>query len=453
MRASETMDDEHLQARDVETAEEPEPGLVLIFSSGRPAAAVLPLARGSIEVGRGEVLGVTIDDKRMSRAHARISFDRGAWTLEDLRSRNGSAADGREIEAGAPSPAGALVRTGGSLFLLAADTRPYRSGVARSADTVMGPALLRAFSAIARAARSGGVLHITGESGSGKELAARAFHDAGPAADGPFVAVNAATLRADLAEAMLFGSRKGFYTGAPGGPGFLQAASGGTLFLDEVAELDTAVQAKLLRALQTREVLPLGATRPERVDLRFCSATHADLRSLVATGKMRDDLYYRIATPAVRLPPLRERTEEIPWLIEQALHRLEGAVKPPALHVSFVEACLLRPWPGNVRELTAEVKSAAQWAVEDGGVLLARHLDPRAGTAANAPEPDGPPPPSRPAPSPGGKVDDATIEEALRAAGNNKSAAARALGMHRTQLVRWLEKRGGAAKQDRDPHE
>ncbi|HZF53046.1 MAG TPA: sigma 54-interacting transcriptional regulator [Polyangiaceae bacterium] len=441
MRSSETLDDEHVRGGLQEDAPgAPEPGLIFLFSNGRPAFEVIPLDRGSIEVGRGEVAGVLIDDKRMSRAHARISFDGRAWTVKDLGSRNHTVADGQEVSGLAAKSVHKLVRTGTSLFLLAADVRPFRAGIARSGDAVMGPRLQRVFAAIARAARSDvHVLHITGESGSGKELAARAFHDSGPSASGPFVAVNAATLKPELAEAMLFGSRKGFYTNAPGGPGFVQTASGGTLFLDEVAELESSVQAKLLRVLQSREVTPLGAMTSERVDFRFCSATNADLRSMMAAGKMRQDLYYRIATPAVALPPLRDRLEEIPWLIERAVESVEGVGRSLDLHVSFVEACLLRPWPGNVRELVAEVKSAAQWAAEEGVVLLASHLQEHAGRVA------APPPPAAAAPSPPTAVarpSDEAIEEALRAAHNNKAAAARALGMHRTQLLRWLEKRG-----------
>lgn len=439
--------------------------MILVFSNARPAFEVLPLHQGAIDLGRGEIAGVRIEDKRMSRAHARVSFDGRAWAVKDLGSRNCTIADGHEVSGPSARPAATLVRTGTSLFLLAADARPLRAGVARSADAVMGPALQRAFAAIARAARASHVLHITGESGSGKELAARAFHDAGPSAAGPFIAVNAATLKPELAEAALFGARKGSYTNAPGGPGFVKAADGGTLFLDEVAELNASVQATLLRALQNKEVTPLGATKPEPVDFRFCSATNADLRSMVSAGTFREDLYYRVATPAVALPPLRERLEEIPWLIKRAVKSVEGSGQPLTVHASFVEACLLRAWPGNVRELIAEVKSAAQWASEDGGVLLAGHLNERAGRMV-APSPLGGAP-SHPfavavaasasvsasvaaAAGAAEKPSDEAIEEALRAAGDNRSAAARALGMHRTQLLRWLEKRGRVAHHDRD---
>ncbi|AUX48859.1 uncharacterized protein SOCE26_104020 [Sorangium cellulosum] len=404
MRASETLDGGPLEGpADDGSAGAPVPGLVLIFSGDRPAFEVLPLAGGALLLGRGEVAGVRIDDKRMSREHARVAFDGRCFSVRDLDSRNGTAVDGEELRGERAGEALRIVRMGSSLFLLAADTRPYRTGLAHGADMVMGPLLQRTFRTISRAARFGRVLHITGESGSGKELAARAFHAAGPAGAGPFVAVNGATLPEGMAERLLFGARRGAYTGAVDALGYIQSAHGGTLFLDEVAELDPGVQAKLLRVLEAGEVLPLGELRPARVDVRLCSATLKDLRAQVAAGKLREDLYFRIGVPAVTLPPLRERPEEIPWLIDRAVQQVRAAVGASRgagagdeatlwPHTSLVEACLLRRWPGNVRELLAEVRAAAQLATEEGGAVLARHLSPTAGMAV------GPPPSSEPAP-------------------------------------------------------
>src|SRR5262249_47131898 len=200
---------------------------------------------------------------------------------------------------------------------------------------------------------------------------------AGASAGGPLVAVNCATIPEALAERLLFGARKGAFSGADAdSDGYIQEADGGTLFLDEVAELSLAVQAKLLRVLETREVLPLGASKPRKIELRFCSATHRDLRAHVAAGKLREDLYFRIATPRVTVPPLRERPEEIPWLLQAEVSRIAPSL---ALHVSVVETCLLRGWPGNVREILAEIRSAAQTALSaESQRLEARHLNPTA---------------------------------------------------------------------------
>jgi transcriptional regulator of acetoin/glycerol metabolism len=186
------------------------------------------------------------------------------------------------------------------------------------------------------------------------------------------------------------------------------------------------VQAKLLRVVETREVTPLGASRSRRVTLRVCSATHRDLRAAVGTGEFREDLYFRIGKPDVQIPPLRERIEEIPWLITRA-----AATAGILSSESLVEACVLRHWPGNVRELDVEVRRAAADAKDRGrSAVSAQDLAESAGLAFEKA------PPAAEAP------DRASIEEALRDAGGNVTQAARALGMHRNQLRRWLAKEG-----------
>jgi DNA-binding NtrC family response regulator len=302
---------------------------------------------------------------------------------------------------------------------------------------------------------------IRGESGTGKEGVARAFHRDGPRREGPFVAVNCAAIPQGIAERLLFGVRRGAYSGAEAdAEGYVQAADGGTLFLDEVADLDLQVQAKLLRALETREVMPLGASRPRTVDLHVCSASNRDLRTQVTSGKLREDLYYRIARPAVTLPPLRERLEEIPALVEREVRRVAPEL---TLDVSFVEACLLRPWPGNVRELLIEARSAAQAALmEDAPLLESRHLDPGAGKPLLAggsmmPAADAPPSTGSPAREmrsrsrPLDGEERGRIEEVLLREGGNVAAAARALGMHRTQLRRLIGRHRIGSPEDGEP--
>jgi transcriptional regulator with GAF, ATPase, and Fis domain len=280
---------------------------------------------------------------------------------------------------------------------------------------------------------------------------AQAFHRAGPRAARPLVPVNCAAIPHALAERLLFGARRGAYSGADADAiGYLQEADGGTLFLDEVAELDLQVQAKLLRVLESKEIMPLGASKPRTVDFALCSATSKDLRALVAAGTWREDLYFRIARPAVTLPALRDRPEEIPALIAHELARLPPPA--PGAHISFVEQCLLRPWPGNARELLAEVRAAAQAPRGGGHRLTARHLAETAGSVFSAAALDVPAaPPSRDTspPDPPQKrmprIDVAwrqRIEDALRANGGNITAAARALGLHRNQMRRLLERHG-----------
>ena len=207
-----------------------------------------------------------------------------------------------------------------------------------------------------------------------------------------------------------------------------------------------------MRVLESKELLPLGASKPRKVDFQFCSATHKDLRALVAGERLREDLYFRIGRPALTLPPLRNRPEEIPALVADELSR---ATPPASAHVSLIEQCLLRAWPGNVRELLAEVRAAAQAAARDGGRVMAQHLSPTAGSAFGATTaattgatlPAGDPagtPTSTPTPRKRmPQVDDdwrRRIQDALRVSGGNIAATARALGLHRTQLRRLLER-------------
>ncbi|GIX29910.1 MAG: type 4 fimbriae expression regulatory protein PilR [Porticoccaceae bacterium] len=207
---------------------------------------------------------------------------------------------------------------------------------------------------IAKVARSQAPVFIGGESGSGKELVARAIHYEGPRARGPFIAVNCGAIPTELVESELFGHRRGSFSGAvQDKPGLFQAARGGTLFLDEVAELPPAMQVKLLRAIQEKRVRPIGATEEVAVDVRILSASHKDLAAEVRAGRFREDLYYRINVIELRVPPLRERREDIPRLAAAFLERFaRQAGRPvPRLDEAALAALLEHSFPGNVREL------------------------------------------------------------------------------------------------------
>jgi transcriptional regulator of acetoin/glycerol metabolism len=415
------------------------PGIVLVSTKGLPVLLAEALVSGSLDIGRNSFGGKALEDDRMSIHHARVAVDRDRWTVTDLGSRNGTHANGervtQEMSWGEPG----ILRLGRSLFLRVNDVRPFLgegpgtgSLVERRGDVVLGPRLRAAFDEVERAARHGDVLLVSGESGVGKELAARAFHDASPR-PGPFVGVNCAAIPEGLAERLLFGAKRGAYSGAAiDVDGYLQAADGGTLFLDEIADLDAQVQAKLLRAIETREVLALGASRTKRVDLRICSAAH-DLRAEVARGSFRADLYFRLGRPEVTLPPLRERLEELPWLVTAELARASSKL---SVRPSFLEASLLRPWPGNVRELSSEVRRIAAAAVASGETSVgANLLGAEAGVAFDKEQGEG---------SVGASpvLDGAEIEAALKEHAGNVTRAARALGLHRNQLRRWLAKHG-----------
>ncbi|MGV3743128.1 MAG: sigma-54-dependent transcriptional regulator [Burkholderiaceae bacterium] len=248
-------------------------------------------------------------------------------------------------------------------------------------------------SQIVRLARSMAPVAITGESGSGKELAARDIHSQSARADKPFVAVNCGAIPEALMEAEFFGYRKGAFTGAnEDRDGFFQAANGGTLLLDEVADLPLAMQVKLLRAIQERRVRKVGATSEDPVDVRLISATHQNLAECVEKGTFRQDLYYRLNVIELQLPPLRERKDDIALLAQGILRRFSGPSQPAALSQEAQLALEAYPFPGNVRELENILERATAFAnngmIEVGDLMLK--------AAKSAPLPNHPAPPVEP---------------------------------------------------------
>jgi pSer/pThr/pTyr-binding forkhead associated (FHA) protein len=421
------------QSRNVENAAQKIPGLVLVFSNGQPTRRLFPVGRGSLTLGRGELADGATLDSAISREHARFAFDGRTWKVTDLESRNGTSFNNVLLRGETELMSKSLVRIGGALLLLVSDLVPFRQFKVGLFDPIVaGPSLCAEFESIALTSREGMVtsLLVTGETGTGKEIAARAFHEAAPKPVGPFVALNCATIPKELAERLLFGSRRGAFSGATDSQGYVQAADGGTLFLDEVAELPSDVQSKLLRMLETREVLRLGATAYEQVNVRICAATFRDLREEVGAGRFREDLFFRIAQAQVRLPPLRERIDEVPWHIQQVIDECRRD-KVLGMSAGYVVACAARSWPGNVRELRAEVRRGAAGALARGAdTLSSDDLAPTAGK----PIPRSQPPQAAPSyPS-----DD--VAAALFEAEGNVVLAARNLGVHRNKVRRWLDR-------------
>ena len=281
---------------------------------------------------------------------------------------------------------------------------------------------------IARMTRSMAPVAITGESGSGKELAARLVHELGARAAGPFVAVNCGAIPENLMESEFFGYRKGAFTGADSDrAGFFAAASGGTLFLDEVADLPLAMQVKLLRAIQEKRIRKVGAVAEEPVDVRIISATHQDLARCVAEGRFRQDLYYRLNVIELRMPPLRERREDVPILAEAILARLaERNNGQPVPRLSTVTLSFLQRYdfPGNVRELENILERAL--AFSDGRTINVEDL----GLRPWAGEPGASRPPDaveRQAASEAGPLSSLAVEPADVASGDAASSIITAL--------------------------
>ncbi len=284
---------------------------------------------------------------------------------------------------------------------------------------------------------------IIGESGTGKELVARAVHAASPRAAGELVPVDCGALPETIIESELFGHEKGAFTGAVGAPGLFRMADGGTLFLDEIGEVPPGVQAKLLRALQHKEVRPVGASFTVPVDLRVVAATHRDLAALVAEGRFRADLFYRLNVVRIEVPPLRERREDIPLLVHHFLEitsRRQGG-RVENISQEAVELLCGHPWPGNVRELENLMERLV--ILGSGGEIQASDLPPPFRQPSV-------PPSSAPRIPPAGlsfrsTVDDfetSLILQALDQTQWNKNRAARLLGLNRTTLLEKIKKKG-----------
>jgi two-component system response regulator PilR (NtrC family) len=238
---------------------------------------------------------------------------------------------------------------------------------------------------VARVARSQAPVHITGASGTGKELVARLIHDSGARADGPFVPVNCGAIPSELMESELFGHKRGSFTGAVADKkGLLQSAEGGTLFLDEVADLPLHMQVKLLRVIQEKTVRPIGEQREVPIDVRVLSATHKSLAELVALGRFREDLYYRINVIEIRVPALREHADDIPELAATMLQRLSARIGVSAPQISAAAQAALQRYafPGNVRELENILERAIALSVS--GLIDVQDLQLRPAGAASA---------------------------------------------------------------------
>ncbi|WKD50257.1 sigma-54-dependent transcriptional regulator [Microbulbifer spongiae] len=310
---------------------------------------------------------------------------------------------------------------------------------------------------IAKVARSDAPVYISGESGCGKELAARAIHAQGARADKPFVPINCGAIPAELMESEFFGHKKGSFTGAhKDNPGLMQSAQGGTLFLDEVADLPLDMQVKLLRAIQEKCVRPIGTSREVSIDVRILSATHKDLGRAVSEGRFRSDLYYRINVIEISIPPLRERTEDIPLLAEVIMQRIasHAGLASPKLSPGALSTLQQYPFPGNVRQLENILERALtlcdKQEIRSDDLLLARDGQPF--------EHDAPPAQAnrREAQNPGHfdpgqyasldeflhSIEKEAIENALLKTRWNRTAAAQKLGISFRSLRYRLKKLG-----------
>ncbi len=389
-------------------------GVVVAFSEGTPAVHALPV-EARVRVGRDPELELSVDDGKASRCHAELSPAAGGVLLTDLESRNGTFLDGVPVKArDTLARVGSLIRVGRTLLMVTANVRPYLRDAQPDALLVGGPALDETRQVIAVVGPSRVPVLIEGETGTGKELVAQAIHQAS-GRKGELCAVNCAALPGELVESELFGHARGAFSSSAGArKGLFRAADGGTLFLDEIGDLPLPAQAKLLRVLETGEVRSVGEDHPAKVDVRVIAATNRDLDRMIVDGPFRADLFHRIASGRIALPPLRSRREDVPALARSFVG--------PELRFTAraMERLMLHGWPGNVRELK-NVISAAAARVEARDSVRIDAEDVALG--------------GRPAPVTGSPpTEEQRLRDALAEHGGNVSHVAKALGMRRPAL-------------------
>jgi DNA-binding NtrC family response regulator len=334
-------------------------GARLLVVRGPDRGRALRVEREEVSVGSAASCDLVLNDETVSRHHVSIRTLPDAYLVTDLESTNGTFFSERRVHAIQLQP-GDSFDLGKTRLRLEAQRETIELPVSaaprfgrllgRSADT------RRLFARLEAVAALDATVLLVGETGTGKDLAARSLHETGPRAERPFVVVDCSAIPNNLMEAELFGHERGAFTGADRRRrGALMEAHGGTLFLDEISKLPYDMQPKLLRALENREVRPLGADRPVSFDARIVAACGSDLRLDVNRGVFREDLYYRLNIVTIRLPPLRERSDDIPLLANhfyRELTRDPEGVLPPGI----IKSLLLRSWPGNVRELRNAVE-------------------------------------------------------------------------------------------------
>jgi DNA-binding NtrC family response regulator len=418
---------------------------------GPDAGAVAPLVPGSLVVGKEPGCDLVLTDPAVSRRHLEIAVTHDRIEVRDLGSKNGSFYLGARFDVIQVGP-GSQIQIGTTqLAIVTAAERAMPLHPETRFGRLLGqtPAMRRVFAALARLARLDVGILITGETGTGKDLAAQAVHAASPRASKPFVVCDLGAIPASLIEAELFGAVRGAYTGADRDrPGVFEHADGGTLFLDEVGELALELQPRLLRLLESSSVKRVGDTSYRRFDVRVIAATNRDLSAEVQARRFRPDLFHRLAVAEVRIPPLRERQADIPLLVDGILADLAAAGAPRAsVPPETLAALAAYPWPGNVRQLRNVLERAL--AVDPSGGEIARDALGLAPPPAGAEVEDASAPHVDPA-VPFHEAKDRLIHRwersylsgLLERAGGNIAQAARTAGVDRAHLYRLLRKHG-----------
>lgn len=348
----------------------------LVVIDGPDKGGVLEITRGSVTIGRTPANDLIVSDKAISGCHFEIVTAERGHILRDLGSTNGTYYQDCRVKEIFLKP-GVVFRAGTSRFqflTLEGSVNIPLSDKDRFGDLIGASVPMReVFATLERVAPSDLTVLVSGETGTGKELVARAIHQYSRRASKPYVTQDCSAIPKDLIESTLFGHEKGSFTGAVGQHrGCFEQANTGTIFLDEIGELDLTLQPKLLRVLETKEIKRVGGDRTLKVDVRGVAATNRDLRAMINQGTFREDLYFRLSVIHIELPPLRERRDDIPVLVRTFLNELSerwypGEDRRYEVTPDAMERMMSHPWPGNVRELRNTVERAASLA--EGTIL------------------------------------------------------------------------------------
>ena len=424
----------------------------LVVTTGPDAGRERVSESNELAIGTAEANQLVLTDSTVSRHHCVIAADAGAFELRDLGSTNGTFLAGFRVKLAMLKP-GAVIALGKTMIRFEAlgetiseplsDQDRYGRVLGKSAG------MRRLFALLPRVGASDSTVLIEGETGTGKSVIATAVHQASSRCNGPFIVVDCGAVPPTLIESFLFGHEKGAFTGAhTARAGAFESARGGTIFLDEIGELPLEMQPKLLRALESRVVTRLGSVEPVRLDVRMIAATLCDLREMVNRGTFRADLYFRLNVVRLRIPPLRERLEDIPLLVDHFYRQVAGdaATPPPE---ELVTAFMRLDWPGNVRELRNAVERAVllghleDWA--DGPSAKAG----ASGTSAEAPSTYDFTTPFRDSKE---RIietwERAYLAELMRRHAGNVSAAARTVQMDRSYLRQLLKRHSISVRDD-----
>ena len=366
----------------------------LVVLGGPDAGKELVVDRDLIRVGQKSDNDLVLSDKTVSRYHFEIFRDKDGYLLKDLNSTNGVLYQGSRVKE-VFLASGAVIKVGTTQikFLPIEERVVVLPSERNEFGELLGESLAmrEVFGLLEKISPTDATVIITGETGTGKELVAKAVHAASNRAKGPFMVVDCGTIAASLIESELFGHEKGAFTGAVSRrPGAFELAHGGTVFLDEIGELSLELQPKLLRVLEAKEIRRIGSSETKKIDVRIVAATNRELRAEVEAGRFREDLYFRLSVIAVRMPSLRDRKDDIAMLAETFLNRCLVQIGQPEgskqLTADAYEALQGHDWPGNVRELRNVIERAVFLSASAGGMIDANDIPLGAPTTDATPE-------------------------------------------------------------------